>query len=245
MLHQVARGRERSDLGSSVSSCATNGMRCLMLNTSKNRAAGGNNSRYALALIFSITSKGPIFRDFNLLYSPSAKRSRVRTAHTWSPTLNCRSRLWRSALALYLADASYKLSWTCACITETLATKSIAWPWSLDVSGATPRSNGPRGTMPYTIRKGLKRVLLLTAWLWANSTWQSTESQDFMLPTTKQRSMLPSVRLVTSVWPLVCGWYAELMSRLVRNRRRRERQKWLRKRESLSDTMDNGKPWRR
>lgn len=127
--HQVTRDWERFTLGSSMSFSATNKMRCYTLNTSDDWTSSCKSTLYTFELIFSRISNGPIFLDLSLSYSSGGKRSRVSTA-TKSPTLNWTSLLWWSALILYFAVETSKLSWTCAWIEEICATKSTVWLWS-------------------------------------------------------------------------------------------------------------------
>ena len=66
-----------------------------------------------------------------------------------------------------------------------------------------------------------------------------------MFSWTRHRRILPSVRLVTSVWPSICGWKAVENCSVVPIRRHRVFQKLLVKRTSQSKTMQRGMPWTR
>lgn len=147
-MHHVTQGWERFDLESSSSSCEMSATRCLTLNTSEQRTSEGRQTLYALALIFSKTSKGPFFLALSFLFSRGGMRSGVKTAQTKSLTLNCTFRWCRSMSDLYFAKETFKLSWNWEWIKDKSTAKSTAWPCSRVAYGVTPRSTGPRGMMP-------------------------------------------------------------------------------------------------
>ena len=62
---------------------------------------------------------------------------------------------------------------------------------------------------------------------------------------TRQRNMFPNDRLVTAVWPSVCGWKAVENRSVVPMRCQSAFQKELVKRTSRSETMLRGTPCRR
>src|SRR3990170_3283895 len=71
----------------------------------------------------------------------------------------------------------------------------------------------------------------------------SSHSLMFFLINTRRR--VDSVRFVTSIWPSVCGWYAEENKSLIPSLAHKVFQKYLRNLTSRSETIVLGTPWRR
>ena len=143
-LHQVpSHTRDSSTNPDSKSSSGSYLNRCRTLKTSAVWTWGGKGSRYALALIFSMISTGPIFRAFNLLYWPIGNLSLVRTAQTESPTWKCTSLRRLSAVRLYLMDVPCKLSCAFRWMLEISSISSTARPWNSPCWGRGVKDRGP------------------------------------------------------------------------------------------------------
>ena len=112
------------------------------------------------------------------------------------------------------------------------------------VVGSETRLKVNRGCLVYTTSNGHLPVDRFFIFFNANSAWARAKSHFDLVPL-RQRIRLPSVLLVSSVYPSVYGCVVILYFKVVSNFFHRVLQKWLRNFTSRSDTIVLGTPCRR
>ena len=133
-------------------------------------------------------------------------------------------------------------SWTSLCSFSILSAIVYASLWISTVAGSDARSNVNLGRLVYTTSNGHLSVDWFFMLLKANSACARDKSHCLGLEPLRQRIKLPSVLLVTLVYPSVWGWAVVLYFSVVSNFFHRVFQKWLRNLTSLLETIVLGIP---
>lgn len=150
LLHQVSSDWRRFDPESRSLLSPRYLDRYFTLKTLEVLMCGGSFNWYALTLIHSMTSIGPILCERSLLYWWRGSRSLVITTQTNSPGSKRTSHRLKSAFSLYLASDFLRLVWAWRWVLRRESTKSAALPWTRAGSGTAVRSKGLLGRKLYT-----------------------------------------------------------------------------------------------
>lgn len=151
--------------------------------------------------LFNNLDRPDLLHADSFLYSPIGKRSLVSTAQTKTPTSKSTRRLFWSTTRLYLAVASSKFWRVHSWMSCNWVTKSSALWSTFPLLGREAKSSGQRGRKPSKTSNGLNLVLRLTSWLWANSTWPSYWSLDFICSPTELWRRFPNDQFTILVCP--------------------------------------------